>query len=81
MGEVVGAFKSIATIEVNRFLSRTGRRLLHENFYEHIIRSVDSLEKIRAYIRENPARWLEDPENPERAGGDRPAGEWEWLQR
>jgi putative transposase len=71
MGGVVGAFKSIATIEVNRFQSCVGRRLLQENFYEHIIRSVDSLEKIRSYIRQNPMRWFEDPENP-----DRPPGNW-----
>ena len=70
MGGVVGAFKSIATIEVNRFQSCVGRRLLQENFYEHIIRSVDSLEKIRAYIRQNPVRWLEDPENPDRTPGN-----------
>jgi len=35
MGDVVGAFKSICTIEVNRILSRTGTRLLQRNFYEN----------------------------------------------
>jgi len=79
MGGVVGAFKSIATIEVNRFQSCVGRRLLQENFYEHIIRSVDSLEKIRAYIRQNPVRWCEDPENPDRPPGNWPETEWGWL--
>src|SRR5262249_27247652 len=59
MGGVVGAVKSIATIEVNRFQSCVGRRLLQQNFYEHIIRSVDSMEKIRAYIRQNPVNWFE----------------------
>jgi REP element-mobilizing transposase RayT len=68
MGGVIGV---IATIEVNRIQSCVGRRFLQENFYEHIIRSVDSLEKIRAYIRHNPVRWCEDPENP-----DRPPGNW-----
>lgn len=65
MGDVVGAFKSISTIEVNRFLRRIGRRLWQENFFEHIIRGVDSLEKIRDYIAYNPALWLQDPENPD----------------
>jgi hypothetical protein len=50
--------------------------LLQENFYEHIIRSVDSLEEIRAYIRENSARWFEDPENPDRPPGNWPATAW-----
>jgi REP element-mobilizing transposase RayT len=79
MGGVVGAFKSIATIEVNRIQSCVGRRLLQENFYEHIIRSVDSLEKIRGYIRQNPVRWCEDPENPDRLPGNQPETEWGWL--
>ncbi|MDR3673894.1 MAG: hypothetical protein P4N24_00285 [Acidobacteriota bacterium] len=65
MGDVVGTFKSISTIAVNKLLSRTGTRLLHENFYEHIIRDVGELESIREYIIYNPQRWMEDPENPE----------------
>jgi REP element-mobilizing transposase RayT len=65
MGDVVGAFKSISTIAVNKLLSRKGTRLLHENFYDHIVRDVAELEIIRDYIIHNPQRWLEDPENPE----------------
>jgi hypothetical protein len=65
MGDVVGAFKSISTIAVNKLLHLIGTRLLHENFYEHIIRDVGELEAIRDYITHNPQRWLEDPENPE----------------
>jgi REP element-mobilizing transposase RayT len=64
MGDVVGAFKSISTIAVNKFMSRPGARPLHENFYEHIIRDTSELEIIRDYIVHNPQRWLEDPENP-----------------
>ena len=66
MGDVVGAFKSISTIAVNKLLGRTGTRLLHENFYEHIIRDVDEMEIIRDYITHNPERWNEDPENRDR---------------
>jgi REP element-mobilizing transposase RayT len=65
MGDVLGAFKSLSTIAVNKLLSRTGTRLLHENFYEHIVRDVVELEMIRDYIIHNPQRWLEDPDNPE----------------
>jgi hypothetical protein len=39
---------------------------LQEDYFEHMIRNVDSLEKIRDYIRTNPARWQADPENPAR---------------
>jgi REP element-mobilizing transposase RayT len=36
------------------------------NYYEHIIRGEKGLNAIREYIRTNPARWQNDPENPER---------------
>jgi REP element-mobilizing transposase RayT len=64
MGDVVGGFKSISTIALNKFMSRPGAHPLHENFYEHIIRDTHELEMIREYIVQNPQRWLDDPENP-----------------
>jgi hypothetical protein len=80
LGDVVGAFKPISTIAVNRALSRTGRRLLQEDYFEHVIRNVDSLGKIRDYICTNPARWLEDPENPACQPRDKLANNWGWLK-
>jgi len=68
MGDVVGAFKSISTIAINKFMLRPGAHPLHENFYEQIIRDVGELEAIRDYIIHNPQRWMEDPENPEWPG-------------
>ena len=65
MGDVVGAFKSISTIAVNKLFSQTGTRLLHENFYEHIVRDMGELESIRDYVIHNPQCWLDDPENQE----------------
>ncbi|HXF49230.1 MAG TPA: transposase [Verrucomicrobiae bacterium] len=38
-------------------------RLWQRNYYEHIIRDEDSLNKIREYIIQNPARWEYDMEN------------------
>ncbi len=35
-------------------------------YYEHIIRNESELERIRAYILNNPAQWDVDVENPER---------------
>jgi len=34
-------------------------------FYDHIIRGEQSLNRIRAYIVDNPAKWHLDRENPE----------------
>ncbi|MDI6856945.1 MAG: hypothetical protein QME71_01310 [Dehalococcoidia bacterium] len=33
------------------------------NYYEHVIRDQDEMNRARAYIAENPSRWEEDPEN------------------
>ena len=35
-----------------------------DNYYEHIIRNEQALHRIRQYIRDNPARWDLDIENP-----------------
>lgn len=36
------------------------RRLWQRNFYEHIVRSEDDMERVRAYIADNPAQWRLD---------------------
>lgn len=41
------------------------------NYHEHVIRSNDELANIRQYIKNNPIKWDDDPENPinkEKAG-------------
>ena len=80
LGDVVGAFKSLSAIAVNRVLTRMGRRLFQEDYFEHVIRDFDSLAKIRDYILTNPARWRQDPENPDRQPADKQADEWDWLR-
>jgi len=68
--DVVRAFKSISAINVNRFLSRGGVPLWQRNYYEHIIRNEESLNRVREYIGTNPLRWKLDRENPQRKGED-----------
>jgi putative transposase len=34
------------------------------NYYEHIVRNDESLDRIRQYVLENPTRWEFDRENP-----------------
>ena len=65
LGDVIRTFKSIAAININRLLERTGRPLWQRNYYEHIIRNEDDLNRIREYITNNPTRWAEDEDNPE----------------
>jgi len=39
-------------------------RLWQRNYFEHVIRNEQSLNRIRQYIVDNPARWGFDRENP-----------------
>jgi REP element-mobilizing transposase RayT len=65
LGDVVRTFKSISTIRVNRLLSRSGRPLWQRNYYEHIIRNDDELNRNREYIQGNPANWSRDENHPD----------------
>ena len=42
---------------------RQAWRLWRRGYCERIIRNETALDRIRAYIANNPARWAEDPEN------------------
>jgi putative transposase len=43
-------------------------RLWQRNYYEHVIRNEGDLDHIRQHIIDNPARWDQDPENPNYRG-------------
>ena len=69
LGDVVGAFKSLTTLEYARGVrdmnwSPFHGRLWQRNFYEHIVRTDESMKKIHQYILDNPAQWAFDRENP-----------------
>jgi len=71
LGDIIGAFKSLSTNEYIRGVKENGwvpfeEKLWHRNYYEHIIRDNNGLNKIREYIIENPSKWDDDEENPGR---------------
>jgi putative transposase len=39
-------------------------KLWQRNYYEHIIRNENEMNRIREYITNNPAQWATDRENP-----------------
>jgi len=45
-------------------------RLWQRNYYEHIIRNEESLNRIREYVWTNPLRWALDRENANRTGAN-----------
>ena len=65
VGEIVRTFKAVST----RMVRRNGLSVFswQRNYYEHVIRGEGDLESIREYVTNNPARWVEDHENPGRA--------------
>lgn len=60
LGSIVGQFKTAAARRINRERGVSGVSVWQRNYYEHIIRSDRSLERIRDYIDGNPGMWAED---------------------
>ncbi len=63
LGQIIGAYKSrvfheclqLAKIKEN-FLGKMWQR----NYYEHIVRDENDLNRIRKYIHDNPPNWTKD---------------------
>jgi len=64
LGAVVRSFKSAATKRINELCGAPGNAVWQRNYYDHVIRKEESLHRIRQYIRDNPAQWALDRENP-----------------
>jgi putative transposase len=62
--EIVRAFKSFSARRINFLQKTSGTPVWQRNYYEHIIRSENDLQKVNQYIRANPANWEKDEENP-----------------
>lgn len=67
--KIIQWFKTMTANEYLRIikeqnLKQVSGRLWQRNYYEHIIRSEESLNKIREYIVANPWQWELDLENP-----------------
>lgn len=60
LGAIIGQFKSMVTKRINRLPDAPDHPIWQRNYYEHIIRSEEALNQIRAYIVNNPAKWAED---------------------
>ena len=74
IGEIVGTFKSLCVQDWLRYIKEnrieaTGK-FWQRNYYEHVIRNENKLNKIREYIINNPLKWSLDRENPDRQGND-----------
>ncbi len=66
LSEIVRGFKTYSARRINDLRGTPGRLVWQRNYYEHIVRNDDELNKIREYIATNPLRWGGDCYNPER---------------
>jgi putative transposase len=69
--KITRRFKMMMTNEYTRVVRQAELKPLpgifrQRNYYEHIIRDEDDLNKITEYIRNNPLEWRSDIENPNR---------------
>ena len=67
LGRLIGAFKTVFTKKINILRDTPGTLLWQRNYYEHIIRNQDAMDKICQYIVNNPVSWSIDklhPNNP-----------------
>ena len=69
LGEVVGAFKSVTTVEYVRGVRGLGwqgfdKRLWQRNYFERVVRNESELGRTREYIANNIMNWESDRENP-----------------
>ncbi|SKB14936.1 conserved hypothetical protein [Planktothrix sp. PCC 11201] len=67
LGQIVGYFKYQTTKSINKIRNQMGVKIWQRNYYDHIIRTEESLENLREYILHNPLRWDIDqlhPNNP-----------------
>ena len=69
LSDTIHRFKSLTTRRFADLGHSGGHKpqyphLWQRNYYEHVIRDYDSLQRIREYIVNNPLAWEVDRENP-----------------
>jgi len=60
LSSIIGTFKAAVTRHIKRLPDAPDHPIWQRNYHEHIIRSENTLNTIRAYVDNNPAKWAED---------------------
>ena len=61
--EVIGAYKSLTTREINRGRNTPGIKQFQRSFYEAVLRTEKAYQECWMYIDGNPGKWAEAPED------------------
>jgi hypothetical protein len=65
VGAMIQNFKSISAQQINRRCQPNTIKIWQRNYYEHIVRNEESLQRLRQYIQNNPLSWQEDQLHPD----------------
>lgn len=60
LSEIVRQLKTFSARRINKKRGTHGLPVWQRNYYEHIIRDEDDLDRVREYIVNNPANWQSD---------------------
>jgi putative transposase len=58
LGRLIVAFKTVSTKQINALRNTNGEIVWQRNFFDHIIRNQEDIDRIRRYIQNNPIGWL-----------------------
>lgn len=64
LGAIIGQFKSRVTKRLWKKPELARMPIWQRDYYEHIIRNDQDLQRIWRYIESNPSMWMDDDENP-----------------
>jgi REP element-mobilizing transposase RayT len=64
LSTIIRSFKSAVSKRINILRDTPGASVWQRNYYEHVIRTEDELNRARQYILDNPLQWVMDENNP-----------------
>ncbi len=67
LSTLIGSYKSSVTQRAKTQALLPAAPFWQDNFYDHIVRGEQELQRIRDYMHSNPARWLADQLHPDAA--------------
>ena len=69
LAEIVRGFKTFSSRAINSLRSTPGQAVWQRGYYDRIVRDEVEMVRIQQYILDNPLRWADDSENPNKRGG------------
>ena len=61
--EIIGAYKSLTTREINQRMNTPGMRRFQRSFYDRVLRTEKAYQECWLYIDGNPEKWAMQPED------------------